>query len=419
MVKSNTLDAVLVAVQSVADQQKALEDMIVKAGQPAYAAAGLMAKGGRIEYDPQTGYTPIGRRWHKGIGMGAFLMGLMKTMTSPNAPESEAIMKALGSTKAALAETSGVTGGYTVPVEFSARLLMLAFEDAIALPLATVIPMTSRTILLPSLDVTTRYSAGQTPFLGGVVATWTEEAQLLTETEPQFRQTELVARELSGYTVASNTLLQDNAVGLDALLSQLFTYAISWYSDYAFIQGNGVGKPLGVLNSPATAFVTAASAGALALADVVGMFATLTPQSYNSAVWVISPSEIPQLLQLKDGANHNIFFPTLTTPSDGGPVQQQVVWKLLGRPVFVTEKMPLRTSTSGATRGIMLVDWPLYLIGMRMEIEVAVSPHFKFTNNQMVWRFVARMDGRPWLDNTIRLQDGTTVYSPFVGLVNP
>jgi HK97 family phage major capsid protein len=398
---------------------EAMQEVIKTFGRADAGAGALLARGnGRPTIDSDLGYQPSGKRWFKGVGMGDYLMALQKTWANPASPESEQLMKRFGSTKTALAESAGLAGGYTVPPEFAAKLLMLAFEDSIAMPSSTVIPMTSRTQLLPALDVTTRYASGTTPFLGGVVASWTEEAALRTETEPQFRQTELVARELSGYTVASNTLLQDNAVGLDALLSQLFTQAVSWYSDFAFIQGNGVGKPQGVLNSPATVFVTAATAGQVSYADVAGMFATLLPQSYKRAGWVISPTAIPYLLQLKDAADQNIFLPRTVNPVDGGPAQQEIVWKLLGLPVHVTEKMPPMVTGTAVKQGIMLVDWGLYLIGMRMEIEIAASVHFKFTNNQTVWRFVARLDGRPWLDNSVQLQDGSTVLSPFVGLIN-
>jgi hypothetical protein len=34
----------------------------------------------------------------------------------------------------------------------------------------------------------------------------------------------------------------------------------------------------------------------------------------------------------------------------------------------------------------------------------------------MTWRFVQRVDGRPWLDNPITLQDAVTQVSPFVVL---
>jgi hypothetical protein len=34
--------------------------------------------------------------------------------------------------------------------------------------------------------------------------------------------------------------------------------------------------------------------------------------------------------------------------------------------------------------------------------------------NQMTWRVVERVDGQPWLEKVVTLQDGSTTVSPFV-----
>ncbi len=34
----------------------------------------------------------------------------------------------------------------------------------------------------------------------------------------------------------------------------------------------------------------------------------------------------------------------------------------------------------------------------------------------MTWRVVERVDGQPWIEKPITLQDGTTQVSPFVAL---
>ena len=78
---------------------------------------------------------------------------------------------------------------------------------------------------------------------------WTAEAQTRTETEPQFKQMELKAWELSGYSrVAATCCLQDSVIGLEKFLMTLFAKAIAWFEEYAFLQGNGVGKPQGMLD---------------------------------------------------------------------------------------------------------------------------------------------------------------------------
>jgi len=91
-------------------------------------------------------------------------------------------------TKAALAEASGVTGGYTVPFDFYMQLLALIEEQTFIRPNTFVQPMASATLQFPYLDVTTVQSAGTTPFFGGVNMNWTAEAQNRTETEPKGRE---------------------------------------------------------------------------------------------------------------------------------------------------------------------------------------------------------------------------------------
>jgi HK97 family phage major capsid protein len=239
-----------------------------------------------------------------------------------------------------------------------------------------------------------------------VIANWTQEAQTRTEVEPAFKMMELKAQELSGYSVSSNILLQDAAFGLEKFLFTLFGKAVAWYEEYAFLQGNGVGKPVGVLNAGCTISYTRTTAGHLSFADIGGMLSKLLPASYNRAVWYVSPTVVSDLLQLKDGASRAIFLSI-----DQG-VTKPPVWKLLNLPVIVTEKIP----ALGTKGDVMLVDPSLYVIGDRMMLEVAASEHVNFLKNQMTWRFVQRVDGRPWLESSITLQDGSSTVSPFVVL---
>ncbi|MFN7001244.1 MAG: phage major capsid protein [Elioraea tepidiphila] len=48
-------------------------------------------------------------------------------------------------------------------------------------------------------------------------------------------------------------------MGLERFLLTLFGQAIGWFEEYSFLQGDGVGKPLGILNSPAAISVSSTS----------------------------------------------------------------------------------------------------------------------------------------------------------------
>jgi HK97 family phage major capsid protein len=317
------------------------------------------------------------------------------------------------STKAALAESSGSTGGYTVPIDFARDILARAGERSFLRPCATVVPVAAREVLLPLLDVTTAQSAGVSPFLGGVQMRWTPEAQTRTETEPQFKGLSLTPYELSGYATVSRPLLDDGLGGaLNAYLTAVFGEAIAWFEEYAFLQGSGVGQPQGILGAPASLTVSRAQANKIQYADVTGLLAKLPPSSYDSAVWAHSPSAVPQLLQLSDGSNRAVYL-----QAGGAPETPRRRWSLLGLPAYCTEKLP----ALGTKGDLMLIDPRYYVIGDRGPapggaLEVLASEHPSFLKNQVVIRIIKRCDGQPWVEKAITLQDAATQVSPFVVL---
>lgn len=214
--------------------------------------------------------------------------------------------------KAALNTQTGTQGGYTVPTDFHGQLMAVASEMSVVRQRATVLPMTSKVMQIPALDMTTAPSAGNTAFLGGLVARWTEESSSgsnIQETEPTFKGIEITAYELSGYSKISNALLADNAVGLEALLLNLFGKAIGWYEDYAFLRGDGAGKPLGILTWQGLISATRSAASAFALADAATMLSKLLPGwNSRSTCWVVHPTVLVKLFQMADAAGNVIFI---------------------------------------------------------------------------------------------------------------
>ncbi len=293
---------------------------------------------------------------------------------------------------------------YVVPPEFYDGIMQVVAEQTFFRKRAFVQPMAAATLMFPYLDITTVQTAGVSPFFGGVQMTWTEEAQNRTETEPQFKMMELKAHELSGYAVSSNVLLQDAAFGLEKFLMTLFGQSVGWFEEYAFLQGNGVGKPLGVLNAPAAISVNRNASGQVKFVDVATMLSRLLPSSQRRAIWVVHPYVIAQLVQLADSSGRIIWVP------NNGGLQDSVPGTLFGLPVITTEKVP----TLGTKGDCMLIDPQLYVIGDRMQIEIAASEHVNFLKNQMTWRVVERVDGQPWLEKPITLQDASSTVSPFV-----
>lgn len=309
--------------------------------------------------------------------------------------------------KAAMAEGAGVTGGYAVPEEFASSIMSLVSEESILRPRATVVPMGSVTMQLPYIDVLTAQSAGASAFFGGMQAAWTAEAVTRTEYEPTFRTLELKAWELSAYSISSNVLLQDGAaMGLEKFLMSLFAKVIAWTEEYAFFQGNGAGKPLGIINAPALISTTRTTAARVKYADIANMISRLLPNSFGRAIWVCHPYVLADLIQLVDASNQVVWVNNMAGATEKTPGQ------LFGRPVYISEKLP----ALGTKGDILLIDPSLYVIGDRMSLEIAASEHVNFLKNQMTWRVVERVDGQPWVGGTTTLADASSTVSPFVAI---
>jgi HK97 family phage major capsid protein len=329
----------------------------------------------------------VGRGVDPGRCLGDFLLRVKNA-------DAAGLEKVYGSyrSKTALAEGGGTTGGYLVPPELRYDLMRDVAEFEVLRRFgALVVPMTSSTLNLPLPDATTTGGSGIPGYFGGINLSWTTEAKSRTENaEPKWQEIVLKAAEMSGYALTSNNLLRD-APGLEAVLRVLFARAIAYFEDQAFLNGDGVGKPLGFIQSPAAKAVARQTSGSVTVQDFAKMAAALLPASWNRAVWTLHPTALEKVLQISTVVLNE---------------ERSLIW---GRPFAITDK----ASILGTAGDVALFDPGLYVIGDRECIEVAVSNEEPtgFLKNQSVWRLVNRVDGRPWLSSTVTLPGGGTVGS--------
>lgn len=313
-----------------------------------------------------------------------------------------------------LAMNSGVSGGYLMPEEFYTRLMQVAAPMSVVRPRATVIPSGAETLVIPSLDQTTAQAAGTPPYFGGVVVTWSGESATISATEPKFRQTKLTLNELTAYCPIGRTLLQKSVISLEALIYALFGGAVAWAEEYQFLRGDGIGKPLGILNSPCRIITSAArgSATAISFANATNVWVKVLGESQGVGVWLVSKAAEAAVLQMTGTAN-SVFFPTgvytaQTDVMNAGPSGVM----LYMRPVYISSKLP----ALDVDGDFNFFDFSKYVIADGGPPEVASSDDYLFRTNERAYRIVFRVGGAPWLNNAITLEDGSTTVSPFVSL---
>lgn len=304
-------------------------------------------------------------------------------------------------------------GGFLIPEIMRSELLQLALEDAIVRSRATVIPMSTLSVPIPTVDDTSHVSS----VMGGIQFYWAEESATLTESQATFGRVNLVAKKLAGFFKVPNELLND-APAFSAFFDTQVPKGLAYFEDISFMTETGTGTPQGFISCPASVSVPIQAGQAtktILWENIVAMYAQMLPQSIPNAVWICSIDAFPQLATM-----------ALSVGTGGGPVwignygggssgQSTPPMTILGRPVLFTEKIgPL-----GTTGDINFVDLSYYLIGDRQAVEVAASDQFAFQNDQTAFRLIERVDGRPWLQSPLTPHNNSAnLLSPFVQLVS-
>lgn len=203
--------------------------------------------------------------------------------------------------------------------------------------------MGSQQLHIPSADDVSHAST----LLGGMSFTWGDEGALAAESSGKYLDIALNAGKLSGYSIASNELVADSA--FETWIRRAWPLAAGWAEDDKFVNGSGAGEPLGVVNSPCAIGVTRTTTSKVLFADIPAMLTRLLPQSFPRCVWLCGTDVLAQLLGdfLQVGTT-----PTAAVTAPTGWLQGDEVsgWRLLNRPLYVTEHSPALGSTGDVIR---------------------------------------------------------------------
>ena len=310
------------------------------------------------------------------------------------------------SIQAAYSSHIGSSGGLLMPEDFRNDLLQMSHEDAIMRPRATTIPMSSPKVTIPAIHETSR----ATTLFGGVQIYWTAEDATSTASEAAFKTISLEPDTMTGYAeIPNETMLDTRAFG--AYFDAVFPRAMAYEEDYAFLQGSGVGRPLGILNAACKVEVAKQSAqvaDTIVYENILDMWSRLPSNSMSRAVWLANQDTIPQLGTM-----------ALSVGTGGAPVwvvsaANGLPMTMFGRPVFFTEKV----NTIGDVGDLVLVDPSFYLIGDLQTVTVSSSEHYKFKDRMTAFSIVERVDGQPWIESAITPRHGANTLSPIVTLAS-
>lgn len=182
--------------------------------------------------------------------------------------------------------------------------------------------------------------------MGGAGSGWVGEEDTRTETStPTLRELNFEVMEIYAEPYASQKVLDDSRLDIEAWLAEEVSIAFAEAEGAAFVSGNGVKKPRGILSYDTVAnashtwgklgYVVSGKAAAFAdtaPADALfDLYYALKAGYRSNASWLTSDATMSAVRKLKDGQGNYLW----KEPS--GPAE---VPTILGKPVVTDDNMP-------------------------------------------------------------------------------
>lgn len=306
-------------------------------------------------------------------------------------------------------------GGFLVPPTFGDFIWDgLRDEENNLLGMTDQFTVTGESLSFPANAETSRTNG---ILYGGVQANWLAEADQIPNTRPKFRRIKLEPQELAVLIYETDKLIRNSPIALEQFLSRAASATINFNVGDSIVNGDGSGKPLGLLNS--TSLVTVAKEGGQAadtvvFNNIVKMYARMHAVRRGNAVWLINQDIEPQLWNLtQEGTSTStpVFLPA-GAGTFGGAAGAPLA-TLLGRPILPTE----HCQTLGDVGDIILVDLSAYATGTRGGgVRASTSIHLRFDFAETAFRFMFEVDGKPWLLSALTPANSANTLSTHVAL---
>ncbi len=267
------------------------------------------------------------------------------------------------------------SGGYLVPEEYDHRLVDVLDEENILRGMATNI----RTSGERKINIAATKPA----------ALWVEEGGALTFGDATFDQKLLDAHKLHVAIKITEELLADNAFQLESYIITQFGKAIANAEEDAFLNGDGDGKPTGVLKD-AQVGVTIDTVD-IEADDIIDLIYKLKRPYRKKASFITNDSTLAVLRKLKDENRNYLWQPSLQS---GEPD------RILGYAVRTSQFAPKLAAGNVA---LAFGDFSYYNIGDRGQRSLQVLKELFAGNGMVGYVMKERVDGLLILPEAVKV----------------
>ena len=271
-----------------------------------------------------------------------------------------------------LQEGVDADGGYLVPEEYDRRLIQTLSEENIMRRLGHVITTSGE----HKINIAATKPA----------AAWIEEGGALQFSDATFAQILLDAHKLHVAIKVTEELLYDSAFNLESYIIEQFGKALANAEEDAFLNGTGVGQPLGLFAEVGGGHVAGTLSAALKADDVLGLTHELKRPYRKNASFIMNDKTVAQIRKFKDNNGAYIWQPSYQA---GEPD------RILGYSVHTSEYVPENAIAFG--------DYSYYNIGDRGTRSFKQLTELFAGNGMIGYVAKERVDGKLILPEAVQI----------------
>ncbi|EPR07984.1 phage major capsid protein [Ruminiclostridium papyrosolvens] len=271
-------------------------------------------------------------------------------------------------------------GGVLAPDEFERTLIESLEEENIFRQIANIMNTSSGDKKIPIVA-----SKG--------TASWVEEEGNAPESDDSFGLISIGAYKLVTMLKVSEELLNDSVFNLEKYIAKEFARRIGAKEEEAFVIGDGVGKPTGILNATGGAQlgVTAVGSTAITADEVIDLYYSLKSPYRKNAVFVMNDATVKAIRKLKNGSGDYLWQPSITanTPDT-----------ILNKPIKTSAYVPI---LSAGAKPIAFGDFSYYWIADRQGRSFQRLNELFAATGQVGFKAMQRVDGKLVLPEAIKV----------------
>jgi len=272
------------------------------------------------------------------------------------------------------------TAGYLAPPEYVRELIKGIVEYSPIRSIARIRSTSQRSIQVPKRT-------------GEFTAQWVAEEGTRSETTGYtVGLEEIAAHEMYALVDISEQELEDSVFNLEAEMNSEFTEQFAKAEGTAFVSGNSVGKPEGILTGlPAGRSQTSLTNDVLGANDLVNAAHNVKAEYARNGSWIMSRSTLATVRKMQDTAGQYIFQPGVYAMGVGS--------NILGHPIVECTDMP---SVANGTVPVVFGDFRRgYMIVDRTVLSIMRDPFTQAASGNVRYIARRRVGGQVILDEAL------------------